>query len=43
MFGDFLIDEVEVPYSVAREIESRGRYGELLVRNFEEGRLMLGI
>ena len=31
VFGGFAFEKVEVSYSVARKIEARGKYGELVV------------
>lgn len=35
LFRNYRIEEVEVPYSIARDVKSRGRYGELIVTNYE--------
>jgi len=41
LFRDFIIEEVEVPYTIAKKSESRKRYGELMIRNYEiEGMLL---
>lgn len=34
MWRDYRIEEVSVPYSIARSVKSRTRYGELIVRNY---------
>ena len=36
VFRKFNIEEVEVPYTICREITSRGLYGELFVTNFSK-------
>ena len=36
MYREFKIDEAEVQYSIALEIDDRGKYDELLIRNYEE-------
>ncbi len=42
LFADYVIEEVEVPYSISRNQESRGRYGELMIRNYKgEGQMSL--
>jgi len=35
LFSGYVIEEAEVPYSIAREVGSRGKYGELMVMNYE--------
>jgi len=35
VYSGYTIEEVEVSYSIARDIKSRGKYGELLIRNYE--------
>lgn len=37
LYCGFTIDEVEVQYSIACDIDARGKYDELLIRNYEEG------
>jgi hypothetical protein len=34
LFRNYQMEEVEVPYSIARNVKSRGRFGELIVTNF---------
>ncbi len=34
LWRNYSIEEVEVPYSIAKDVKSRGRYGELIVRNW---------
>ena len=41
LFSGFIIEEVEVPYSIARCEDSRTRYGELMIRNYEIEGLLL--
>ena len=37
VYGKFDIGEIEVPYSISRDKAACGMYGELLVKNYEEG------
>jgi DNA adenine methylase len=34
LWRNYGIEEVEVPYSISRDVKSRGKYGELIVRNW---------
>ena len=34
LFRNYTIDEVEVPYSISRDIKARGQYGELIISNY---------
>jgi DNA adenine methylase len=34
LFSGYRIEEAEVGYSIGKEAKSRGRYGELMIRNY---------
>jgi len=36
LFSEFIIEEVEVSYSISRDLDSRGKYGELMIRNYND-------